>query len=1274
MSYELQVPFENLTLAKGNARTKKTAYLKYNSISPGSETRWGSNWTYVDEDGDGVTEARSTVYDVGKIGINLDGLGLPSFLPSGTKLYIQVTSTAKWCGAGYIKGHVSFDDLSLNQTVKWNSEGGEMLQQSELKSSRIITCSSSYGWTTDVDEYYKGDSPQWEGTFSEGLNLEGKNILYIYMLDTVYNFGNPGSTKFEFNDSTFKVWFILPYTQVGNPSNLVFKIGENNETTAKYDSSIELSWTAAEDGANNPISAYRLWCKPNGAEPFVFDSVNASSTSHSYIGYKVLPSMVKYMDYQIGIQAMATYENLNSEVVYSSDTISIVNSAPPAPTVSTFSRLRINADENGNSILTSVVFDECYSEDPDFFYAPENYRNETLKYYYYLSDSELSFDEGPEIEPEDGKINIVDINGTGHEFLELSIDSYQKATVEMTKEEPWFYVIAQDSDGVYSPITSYYVETNFGAKEPRITLSAATTITSFGNTRIYTDKIEHITFGLGEDERSFSCTFYLIDKNNQEIELGSEEIFVYGGGEAAYLNTGSVEFSQAGYGNEIKIKVKYTDQYEDTFEVISSEKDENNNLQTNQIYYYPKDMNEIAENFLMDVWANQWKEESGVSKTYLESGLNNCQLNLTLSGDDIPVYVNIYRQSSEDSKYELLISDTFQDTVSNEKNFTLTNTFKYLDSNNTTVFYEFYYKLSNDFGQSTDYKQYLTNTYRVLPKFNVSKGNFSFSKKDWHPLRIYVDNVIIDKVNDELVKFTCLYNTADGIGINKYKIEANCNGNAYVLAEGLPGKEIGAEGDPWDGLWLATISGSTIEFIVSNMELFKQFGIDLNSPTLNVTYKLTGYNAYDVEGDSKTYENCIITTQEIPSFGQMTLKPVINSNAIDDYKTWFNPNDKITFSRLQGETLIYPFDYNDYDFDKAGEIGLIKQTIENYKIYFKYPEDESWKEVSQGAFNYNEDCISFSAPDLAQNNTKTVIFGVSLLDDTGLESEIQTISEGQTITELFACREENPSLKISGADVITEGNNQYLSVNLISSDLGGNDGGKENFTRSGAETFSIAIYAATTIDGLTSGRTASVLLSNGDYSESPNNKNLDKNLIARFLLGDNDAELKEAEKLYIKVAITITTNSVTSQVINSTTTTFLLYLNPPTMAHRAHWVGLNTTEKENDEVFKVVAFKDKKIIRLVGPYLVNNATLVTSNGEELFDNNGNLLAEYSESQEGVQEDVVIEIDLTQGTIYSPSYCLNLKTGEFIGNTLIANSLEIPEWGGKYTGNIDGGTW
>lgn len=1269
MSYELQVPFENLTLAKGNARTKKTAYLKYSSISSGSSTRWGSNWVYVDEDQDGVTEARSTLYDVGKIGIKLNNLGLPSILPSGTEIHIQVTSTAKWCGAGYIQGHVSFEDLTLNETVKWNSEGGQMVQQAGLKNSRLAYCKSNYGWTGDSSEYYKGPSPEWIGTFSESLELGSNETLYVYMLDTVYNFGNPGSTNFKFNKSTFKVWFILPYTQVGEPSEFAIKI-DLAEGKVTYDTKIDLSWTAAEGGANNPVNSYKLWCKPADAEPFIFGSIGNLETAYSYIGYKALPSMVKHMNYQVGIQAMATYENLNSEIVYSPEIISVVNTAPPAPTVKTFNRLRINTDENGGSISTSIVFDECYSKDPDFFYAPENYRNETLKHYYYLSATEILFEKNPEIEPEEDGINIVDKDGRGCKFLELPIDSYWKATVEMDKDKPWFYVIAQDGDGAYSSITSYCVEKNFAAKEPRITLSAATTIVSFGGSKTYADNIAHITFGLGEDERSFKSVFYLFDENSGETELGqvSEETFVYSGGEAAYLYTGSIDFSHAGYGNEIKIKVKYTDQYGDTFEVISSERDENNNLQTNQIYYYPKHMSEITKNFSMDIWAEGWTEEAGILKTYLKSGLNNCQLNLALSDDDIPIYVNIYRQSSEDSKYGLLISDTFQEAGSadsNKKKFTLTNVFKYTDSNNSPVKYKFYYKLSNDFGQSTDYKQYLTNTYQVLPKFNVSEGDFRFSHNDWHPLKIYVDNVFFtENKKDDLVEFTCYYNNTEGIGNNRYKIEANCNGNTYILAEKLT--------SAGDNLWSASISGSTIEFIANNMEVFKQFGINLNSPTLNVTYKLTGYNAYDVQGDSEAYENCTITTQEAPFFDAMSLIPVIDSGATDSYKTWFNPNDKITFSRLQGETLIYPFDYNDYDFNDVelsehqetqeyaeitepatGGIGKVKQTIKNYKIYFKYREDENWEGIGQGAFEYNKDCISFSAPDLAQNNTKTsVIFGISLLDDTGLESEVQTI------TELFACREKNPSLKISGADIITEENNQYLSINLISSDLGGNDGGKENFTRRGSETFSITIYAATTIDRLISGTKASVLLSNGNYSESPNNTNLDKNLTARFLLGDNDTELKKAEKLYIKVAITITTNSVTGQLVNSITTTFLLYLNSPTMAHRAHWVGLNTTEKESNEVFKISSFTSKKdrkdrkeIVRLVGAY------------EE-------------EGQEPV--DVTIDINLNTGIVSCDKYSINLRTGEIIGKSIEIETLKVSEWGGEdggqYTGNIYGGTW
>jgi hypothetical protein len=38
------------------------------------------------------------------------------------------------------------------------------------------------------------------------------------------------------------------------------------------------------------------------------------------------------------------------------------------------------------------------------------------------------------------------------------------------------------------------------------------------------------------------------------------------------------------------------------------------------------------------------------------------------------------------------------------------------------------------------------------------------------------------------------------------------------------------------------------------------------------------------------------------------------------------------------------------------------------------------------------------------------------------------------------------------------------------------------------------------------------------------------------------------------------------------------------MAHRSHWIGINTSSKQEDEVFKVSEYETKKFIKLIGNY------------------------------------------------------------------------------------------
>jgi hypothetical protein len=50
------------------------------------------------------------------------------------------------------------------------------------------------------------------------LDLGDKDYLYIYMIDSVYNFGNPGYTTFS--RSSLVVQLDMPYTSVGDPEKV----------------------------------------------------------------------------------------------------------------------------------------------------------------------------------------------------------------------------------------------------------------------------------------------------------------------------------------------------------------------------------------------------------------------------------------------------------------------------------------------------------------------------------------------------------------------------------------------------------------------------------------------------------------------------------------------------------------------------------------------------------------------------------------------------------------------------------------------------------------------------------------------------------------------------------------------------------------------------------------------------------------------------------------------------------------------------------------------
>ena len=138
-------------------------------------------------------------------------------------------------------------------------------------------------------------------------------------------------------------------------------------------------------------------------------------------------------------------------------------------------------------------------------------------------------------------------------------------------------------------------------------------------------------------------------------------------------------------------------------------------------------------------------------------------------------------------------------------------------------------------------------------------------------------------------------------------------------------------------------------------------------------------------------------------------------------------------------------------------------------------------------------------------------------------------------------------------------------------------------------------------------------------------------------------------KLYIKAKLEIVTNSSSNNEISATTATYLLYLSQPTMSHRAHWIGINTSDLASNEVFKVSEYRDQRFIKLIGNY-------------QGYDEN---------DQPTSPQPIEISIDLKEGTIISSideikGYEINMRTGQIIVGDITATEIT----GAK----ISGGEW
>lgn len=570
--------------------------------------------------------------------------------------------------------------------------------------------------------------------------------------------------------------------------------------------------------------------------------------------------------------------------------------------------------------------------------------------------------------------------------------------------------------------------------------------------------------------------------------------------------------------------------------------------------------------------------------------------------------------------------------------------------------------------------------YRLLEAFNVE--NFAFSKEDWHPIKNYVDNIILGEGNkeDEVVLFTSTcYDNPGNTGINYYKIEALFNNNRVVLVD-----KIGAA-TPAQG-WSVKVEGDTIYFKTKNLKLFKKLNVSSNIPTFSINYEITCYNAFGRTGKTLTYKGRIIT-QERPSINESDLNFKINSNASIQYLNWINPGDKITFT-----INAPPFDYNDYLLVAPDQSDTrYMQTVTNYEIYYRYQENEDWTQLLQkGSFDYSSYFIteglltnkgerlqdslknylvfkttkenmalSFTTipvPNLNKNIEGTKIeFGIRFIDNTGLASEI--ISKN-----FFICRKTKPIFNIPHVAINSKkdgnGNNiKELTVYLQSIDLGGNNKGTENFRRSGKEKYEVLIEFNEENNNFNQSKKFTESNSNLIYSNETSN----------FLTTKTFELAEDWSKVYIRATIKIIANSETGDYIQTTTTSFLLYLNEPTLSYRSHWLGINTAENNQEDVFHISSFEERKNIRLAGFYekgnvvkdiIVNidlNTGKITSSENIEIDFFSGILTKQSDTETMI-------IDLTNGKILNAALDNTEISDSKISNVELDNT------------EINGGSW
>lgn len=1087
--------FSNISYYQGNGGTSRDAIAQF---STGSWVEWGSS-------GDGS-------YYIGKIRVKLSNLSLPSELPAKTIVRLNIKSRQDYCGAGSLRGYITQTNFSNISEICKLTDGVFAHTANFKNAKRGIIRSADI-----VSGAYKDKWVEFEGETT--MSLASSSYLYIYILDQIYYSGTEprGYTKTSFNDDDFEVSLELPYTAVTAPGAESISINgekptQNSPIEVYRDTKLTLRWGEAGEGSNNPVSGYKIYYGISG-QSYSQSLTVGNVTNYSFVVSEKFGGPRKGTTFYLGVQALATYGDLHSEIV-TLGYVKVINKAPEKPSFSTSGVIRINEGFTSDIEITNLI---CKDVDDD-----------ALVFYYVTNNSET-------VSPSDAS------------KAEVLPSDY---TIEMDQKNSHLHIRAkEENSNVYGEWATLKVLVN---TEPDFKFSVTANLEdqrkSINGEKTFVRKI---TADCGFEKLTSKITSYTWSISKE----GAWNTF-----DSITTSKRIIEsINPVESGEKIKLKLKIQDEAGDVFE-----------KECDTEYYRA---------YLVKPILDSVKPADDVIAITNENGAYLgrkavATITVNLPGDDIARTLAIYQN---DQKINLELKNGQQD-------YQFITRFFESDSDSA----KFKAELSSD-GFINSQSSELDKTYYRLPYFEIEKGGFNVNVENWRPIKQNAEPDLGGSEPEE-IWFTALYSSSNDYGRNYYTLKAN-----YTLKG--KDKEIylftqlqhqGAENDfeKWyacaDGSpWSSQRAGDTINFKIDSLELLKIFEGNGNS-IINelrnspVTYTMIGYNAYKETGETNNIKcEKKITTQEAPYFiTGASLKATIDNgvNNSSEYSTWFNPGEKVTFdiispsSNSEGGSQPKAFqDYNDFaigDLKESSYSGL------RYEICYKEVGQTTWLGVLQTGIIYDEQTKGYvsqiiidSMPDLTNNGTpRDIEFGLFLIDETKLKSNNSLTST------LFACRATNANLNIVSGQ---EDQNQ-LTLKLNFADFGGNDNGKENFTRNGGETYDINLYI--NADNSENFTTLSAV-------EGKPLEDLQKESTINVSL--EETGLSSQGKLYIKVEFVACTNIVGNS-ISTRTKVFLVYLNSPTMSHRAHWIGINTTKNNKEDVFHVTSFDERGIIRLEG--------------------------------------------------------------------------------------------